>query len=53
MGASRRKDHVLRFVEKKIEVRRGKHCVSSMWEEVEVGKKGEIVPVQFQKVHGV
>ena len=49
----RRKDHVLRFVDKKIEARRGKHRVFSMWEGVGVGKRGEIVPEQFRKVRGV
>ena len=53
MGASRRKDHVLQFVDKKIEVRCGKHRVSSMWREVRVSRKGGIVPVQFRKVHDV
>ena len=46
----RRRDHVLRFADKKIEVRRGKHRVFSMWEEVGVGRRGEIVPEQFRKV---
>ena len=49
----RRRDHVLWFVDKKIEARHGKHRVFSMWEGVRVGRRGEIVPVQFQKVHGV
>ena len=29
---------MLQFDDKKIEARCGKHCVSSMWEEVGVGK---------------
>ena len=45
MGASRRKDHVLQFADKKIEVRRGKHHVFSRWVGVGVGRKEEIVPV--------
>ena len=52
-GGLQRRDHVLRFADKKIEARRGKHCVFSMWGEVGVGRKEEIVPVQFQRVHGV
>ena len=42
-----RRDHVLQFADKKIEVRHGKCCVFSMWEGVGVGRKEEIVPVQF------
>ena len=49
----RRRDHVLRFADKKIEERRGKHRVFSTREEVGVGKRGEIVPEQFRKVRGV
>ena len=37
-GASRRKGHVLRSGDKKIEVRHGRHHVSSMWGEVRVGR---------------
>ena len=44
---------MLQFVDKKIEVRHGKHRVFSTWEGARVSKKEEIVPVQFQKVHGV
>ena len=44
---------MLRFVDKKIEARRGKHRVFSMWEGVGVGRRGEIVLEQFQKVRGV
>ena len=44
---------MLRFVYKKIEERRGRHRVFSMWEEVEVGRRGGIVPEKFQKVHVV
>ena len=44
---------MLRFADKKIEARRGKHRVFSMWEGVGVGKRGEIVPEQFRKVRGV
>ena len=47
MGALQRRDHVLRFADKKIEARHGKYHVFSMWEEVGVGRKGGIVPVQF------
>ena len=36
--ASRRRDHVLQFGDKKIEVRHGRHHVSSMWGEVRVGR---------------
>ena len=46
----RRRDHVLRFADKKIEARRGKF---SKWEGVGVGKRGEIVPEQSRKVHGI
>ena len=49
----RRRDHVLRFADKKIEVRRGRHHVFSMWKGVRVGRRGEIVPEQFRKVRGV
>ena len=44
---------MLQFVDKKIEARRGKHRVFSMWEGVRVSKRGEIVPEQFRKVRGV
>ena len=44
---------MLQFADKKIEARCGKHHVSSMWEGVRVGRKEKIVPVRFQKVHGV
>ena len=44
---------MLQFADKKIEARCGKCCVFSMWEGVRVGRKEEIVPVQFQKVCGV
>ena len=44
---------MLRFADKKIEVRRGKHRVFSMWEGVGVGRRGEIVPEQFRKVRAV
>ena len=47
MGASQRKDHVLQLADKKIEARRGKYRVFSMWEGVGVSMKGEIAPVQF------
>ena len=53
MGALRRRDHVLRFADKKIEARCGKHCVFSMREGVKVGRRGEIVPEKFRKVHVV
>ena len=49
----RRRDHVLRFADKKIEARHGKHRVFSMWKGVGVGRRGEIVPEQFRKVRGV
>ena len=38
---------MLRFANKKIEARHGKCRVFSMWEEVRVGRKEGIVPVQF------
>ena len=44
---------MLWFADKKIEVRCGKCCVFSMWEGVGVSRKEVIVPVQFEKVHGV
>ena len=44
----RRKDHVLRFVDKKIEGWRGIHRVFSMWKEGVSGTRGEIVPERFQ-----
>ena len=44
---------MLRFADKKIEARRGKHRVFSMQEGVGVGRRGEIVPEQFRKVRGV
>ena len=43
----KRRDHVLWFDDKKIEVRHEKHCVSFMWEEVGIGKWGEIESVRF------
>ena len=43
----RRRDHVLQFADKKIEARRGKHRVFSMWKGVRVGRRGEIVLEQF------
>ena len=43
----RRRDHVLRFADKKIEERRGKHRVFSKREGVEVGRRGAIVPEKF------
>ena len=46
-----RRDHVPRFADKKIEERCGKHRVFSMREGVEVGRRGEIVPEKFRKVH--
>ena len=49
----RRKDHVPQFADKKIEEWRGIHCRSSMWMEGRVCIQGEIVPEQFQRVHGV
>ena len=49
----RRRDHVLRFADKKIEERHGRHRVFSMWEGVRVGRRGEIVPEKFRKVHVV
>ena len=49
----RRRDHVLRFADKKIEARRGRHRVFSMWRGVGVGRRGEIVLEQFRKVRGV
>ena len=49
----RRRDHVLWFANKKIEARRGKHHVFSMWEGVGVSRRGEIVLEQFRKVRGV
>ena len=44
---------MLRFDDREIEVRRGKHRVSSTWGEDEVSRKEGIVPEQFQKVHGI
>ena len=44
---------MLRFADKKIEVRHGRHHVFSMWQGVGVGRRGEIVPEQFRKVRGV
>ena len=53
VGASQRRDHVLQFANKKIEARHGRYHVFSIWKGVGVGRKGEIVPVQFRKVCGV
>ena len=44
---------MLQFADKKIEARHGRYHVFSIWKGVGVGRKGEIVPVQFRKVHGV
>ena len=45
----RRRDHVLRFVDKKIEGWRGIRRGFSMWGEDVSGTQGEIVPERFQK----
>ena len=44
---------MLRFADKKIEARRGRHHVFSMWREVGVGRRGGIVLERFRKVCGV
>ena len=44
---------MLRFADKKIEARHGRHRVFSMWRGVGVGRRGEIVPEQFRKVRVV
>ena len=49
----RRRDHVLRSVDKKIEGWRGIHHGFSIWVEGGVGMRGEIVPEKFQKGHDV
>ena len=46
-------DHVLRFGDKEIEGWRGTHRGFSMWKEGVGDTRGEIVPEQFQKDHGV
>ena len=49
----RRRDHVLRFDDKKIEGWRGIRRGFSMWKEDVSGIRGEIVPERFQKDHVV
>ena len=49
----RSKDHVLQFVNKKLEEWHGRHHGSSMWKEGGVCTPGKIVSEQFQKVHGI
>ena len=44
---------MLQSADKKIEEWHGIHCGSSRWREGGVYIQGEIVPEQFQKVHGV
>ena len=52
-GFERRMDHVLWFGDKEIKGWRGTHRGFSMWEEGVGSTRGEIVPEQFQRVHGV